>query len=78
MTDETAREGNRELARFLNCSLRTACRLVKRMKDLGVVFEAYRGRPPRRVNIWFPSRVQAYMGAIQRAKNSEGKKEAPE
>lgn len=78
MIDEVAREGNRELARFLGMSLRSTSRLVREMKEIGVVFEVLKRLPPRpgkkigpmqRVNCWFPSRVMAFMGAWQRNKN---------
>lgn len=74
MTEEVAEEGNRKLAKFLGCSQRTACRLVKEMKEIGVVFEQFRGRPPQKVNMWFPSVVKSFMAARQRAINSDQEK----
>lgn len=68
MVDEVAREGIKELARFLNCCERTAWTKAQAMKEIGAVFEQLRGRPPRKVIMWFPSVVKSYMAAEQRAR----------
>lgn len=69
--NECARQGNRELATFLSVSLRTCAKLVKEMKEIGVVFEMYKGRPPQIVNMWFPSAVVRYMAVRQMATNEQ-------
>ncbi len=76
MMDEVAHEGNQELARFLGCSLKTACRYAKGMRRVGVVFKwrktyiAANGKQRMTtVNKWFPSRVMAYMAAMQRQRD---------
>ncbi len=58
---EPIKHGNRELAKYLGCSLRTASRLAQAMKKAGVVREVLRGSPPREVNEWFPQDVREYL-----------------
>jgi hypothetical protein len=74
MVEECAQRGNRALAAFLSCSLPTVSRLVKEMKELGVVFEMYHGygKDRRMCNMWFPSEVRRYMAARQRDKKRGG------
>jgi hypothetical protein len=75
--DECVREGNRELARFLDCSVKTACRYAKLMRQSsGVIYKwrkAYKGKDGKTrfttVNRWWPSRVQAWMAWNQRQKD---------
>ncbi len=72
MLKETAEIGAKALAQFLSIPLDTVKkRLIPDMKRIGVVFEWTMGRPPRKRLLWFPSRVMAYMGALQREKNRE-------
>lgn len=67
--DEVVRTGNRELARFLGVSLRTACRYAKDMRKAGVIFQMRCGT--RTVNRWFPSAVMRFM-AVRQIKKDNG------
>ena len=71
MTDEVAREGNRELAKFMGKSLRTVGRLMPSMINCGAVIPMLRGKPPRRVNIWFESSVKRFMFHYAKARREE-------
>lgn len=71
---EVAREGNRELAKFLGVSLKTAWRLAKEMRlTTGIVWKRRMRRKSKKtgkwcystVNVWFPSRVLEYMAVRQ-------------
>ena len=70
--EETAEIGAKALAEFLNMPLDTVKkRLIPNMKEIGVVFEVTRGRPPANRLMWFPSSVRAFMAARQRMRNKE-------
>jgi hypothetical protein len=71
VADECARIGNRELAKFLDISLRATCRLIPALRKEGVVFDGYQGFPPRKVNKWFPRAVREYMATRQKERNGK-------
>ncbi len=68
MTEDIAREGWDAFCEMTGMSLSKAFRKREELMACGAIFYMYRGRPPRRVMMFFPSIVKRWAGmkAVQK------------
>jgi hypothetical protein len=62
MVDEVACEGWKAFCEMTRMSKSKAYRKKKELLHCGAIFYMYRGRPPRRVMMFFPSIIRRWTG----------------
>ena len=62
MDDERAREGWKAFCDMTGISERKAYRMKPDLEKCGAIFYMYRGRPPRKRLMFFPSIIKKYLG----------------